>query len=166
MWRQTHGKMWKKRHWKLLSKTCEHFGATTNIKYKRDHCNLKSNRICWFQEGKDSPRMWIFVISRYYLWSSSWFMWPSVLGRSSPVPQSFDLTALFCKSSLAQSTFDQTGHHQWANLQAAIPVFWQPSAIQAPLAHIWESQFCFFRNCASRNGLVAGIAACLPKIHQ
>ena len=40
----------------------------------------------------------------------------SMLGRSSPVPQSFDLTAPFCKSSLAQSTFDQTGHHQWADL--------------------------------------------------
>ena len=38
----------------------------------------------------------------------------SMLGRSSPVPQSFNLTAPFCKSSLAQSTFDQTGHHQWA----------------------------------------------------
>ena len=37
-----------------------------------------------------------------------------MLGRSSPVPQSFNLTAPFCKSSLAQSTFDQTGHHQWA----------------------------------------------------
>ena len=40
----------------------------------------------------------------------------SMLGRSSPVRQSFDLTAPFCKSSLAQSTFDQTGHHQWADL--------------------------------------------------
>ena len=36
----------------------------------------------------------------------------SMLGRSSPVPQSFALTAPLCKSSLAQSTFGQTGHHQ------------------------------------------------------
>ena len=59
-----------------------------------------------------------------------------MFGGSSPGPQGFDLTVPFCKLSLAQSTFAQTGHHQWANLQAAIPVFWQPSAIQAPLAHM------------------------------
>ena len=50
--------------------------------------------------------------------TSNWY-WTtsrsSMLGRSSPVPQRFDLTAPFCKSSLAQSTFDQTGHHQWAD---------------------------------------------------
>ena len=64
-----------------------------------------------------------------------------MLGRSSPVPQSFDLTAPFCKSSLAQSTFDQTGHHQWADLQVAIPVFWPPAANTSNV-DTYENQKC------------------------
>ena len=43
-----------------------------------------------------------------------------MLGGSSPGPQGFDLTASFCKLSLAQSTFAQTGHHQWADLLRSV----------------------------------------------